>query len=268
MPIYVPTLDDVLAPWGLRRLSGLARRPDLTQDSALIMAPAPREMLYEPPRRDDIYFWGPNQQAWIDLNYLDRKLFFLNPRYVIYNNGTLAASKLQLREPGPTPTPRALAGDKPEADCGVSKVEPGDVRHSRSRCLLEPRRVLRAGAKGVHINNGPWGVDGGIGPNARHGSFPFYNLDKEVEDVCAGTLIQILSYQLADDHRPPTFCVVALDRAEAFKNAAAEGAKDNLYTTALARHGFEFEAATAAAQRIINAFEAQATCATRAKTPF
>ncbi len=268
MPIYVPTLDDVLAPWGLRRLSGLARRPDLTQDSALIMAPAPREMLYEPPRRDDIYFWGPNQQAWIDLNYLDRKLFFLNPRYVLYNNGTLAASKLQLREPGLAPTPRALAGDKPEADCGVSKVEPGDVRHSRSRCLLEPRRVLRAGAKGVHVNNGPWGVDGGIGPNARHGSFPFYNLDKEVEDVCAGTLIQILSYQLADDHRPPTFCVVALDRAEAFKNAAAEGAKDNLYTTALARHGFEFEAATAAAQRIINAFEAQATCATRAKASF
>ena len=104
-------------------------------------------MLYEPPRRDDIYFWGPNQQAWIDLNYLDRMLFFLNPRYVIYNNGTLAASKLQLREPGLAPTPRALAGDKPEADCGVSKVEPGDVRHSRSRCLLEPRRVLRAGAK-------------------------------------------------------------------------------------------------------------------------
>ena len=105
----------------------------------------------------------------------------------------------------------------------------------------EPRRAPRAGAKGVHINNGQ-GVDGGRGPNARHGSFKFYNLDKDVKDVCEGNLILIFSYQLADDHRPPTFCVVALDRAEAFKNAAAEGAKDNLYTTALARHGFEFEA--------------------------
>ena len=268
VPIYVPTLDDVLAPWGRRRLRGFKGRADLTQDSALIMAPAPREMLYEPPRRDDIYFWGPNQQAWIDLNYLDRKLFFLNPRYVIYNNGTLAASKLQLREPGLAPTPRALAGDKPEADCGVSKIEPGDVRHSRSRCLLELRRVLRAGAKGAHVNNGPKGVDGGQGPNARHSDFKFYNLNKEVEDVCAGTLIEILSYQKADDHRPPKFCVVAKDRGEAFKNAAAEGTENSLYTTALERYGFEFEAATAAAQRIINAFEAQATCATRAKASF
>ena len=93
-------------------------------------------------------------------------------------------------------------------------------------------------------------------------------MPEEVEEVCAGTLIQILSYQKADDHRPPTFCVVALDRAEAFKNAAAEGAENSLKTTALERHGFEFEAATAAAQRIINAFEAQATCATRAKASF
>ena len=76
VPIYVPTLDDVLAPWERRRLRGFKGRADLTQDSALIMAPAPREMLYEPPRRDDIYFWGPNQQAWIDLDYLDRVLFF------------------------------------------------------------------------------------------------------------------------------------------------------------------------------------------------
>ena len=99
VPIYVPTLDDVLAPWGLRRLRGFKGRADLTQDSALIMAPAPPQMLYEPPRRDDIYFWGPNQQAWIDLNYLDRMLFFLDPRYVIYNNGTRAASNYNSGSP-------------------------------------------------------------------------------------------------------------------------------------------------------------------------
>ena len=47
-----PTLEEVLAPWSERVLSGVAASVALTRDTALVMAIAPDEMRYLPPRRD------------------------------------------------------------------------------------------------------------------------------------------------------------------------------------------------------------------------
>ena len=56
--VFWPSSDDLLAPWARRELSGLLGRAALARETALVMAAAPAEMLYWPPRPKDFFFWS------------------------------------------------------------------------------------------------------------------------------------------------------------------------------------------------------------------
>ena len=53
-----PSWDDLQAPWARREFKGLVGRAALTRETALVMAAAPAEMLYWPPRPNDFFFWS------------------------------------------------------------------------------------------------------------------------------------------------------------------------------------------------------------------
>ena len=56
--VFGPSWNDLVAPWARRELKGLVGRAALTRETALVMAAAPAEMLYWPPRPKDFFFWS------------------------------------------------------------------------------------------------------------------------------------------------------------------------------------------------------------------
>ena len=186
-----PTLEEVLAPWSERVLSGVAASVALTRDTALVMAIAPDEMRYLPPRRDaasndffasfsrrdigffcrrdDLWFWSKNQRAWIEVLLLDEAIFRVDPKLVLH-----------------------ITGDKPKTDCVLAPAG-SDVRQDRRASLLDPQRLLGVGLKGSHA-----------GSRVAAWSKRCYMLE-EIEELGRGEIVMVFAELANDDQGLPKF---------------------------------------------------------------